>query len=427
MVRMADTIYAPATAPGPAGVAIIRLSGPEAGAVLDRLVGGRPRPRRATRRPLVDPLSAEIIDDGIILWFPGPASFTGEDVAELHLHGGRAVIDATLAILAVQPGLRLAEPGEFTRRAFEHGKLDLTAAEGLADLVAAETAAQRRQALRQLGGELGRLYEGWRDRLIHALAHIEAALDFPDEDLPPDLIQRTRDGMAALETEVAAHLADGGRGERLRAGLSVAIIGPPNAGKSSLMNLLARRDVAIVSSVAGTTRDVIEVHLELGGLPVVLADTPRIRRARLRAEQADLLILVQDATMPDDQADIEMLRGPDTIVVCNKTDCCDRPAGIGELPISVRTGAGIGALLETLERELAKRVGGSGAAVLTRPRHRAALEQVAAALSRGRSATAAELAAEDLRLAIQALGGITGRVDIDDILDVIFREFCIGK
>ena len=442
----ADTIFALASAPGRAGVAVMRLSGPEAGPALARLAGELPPPRHAARRRFADPRTGEAIDDGLALFFPGPNSFTGEDVAELHIHGSRAVIAALLDALAALPGLRLAEPGEFTRRAFEHGKLDLTAAEGLADLVAAETAAQRRQALRQLEGALGRLYEDWRGRLLRALAHFEAAIDFPEEGLPEGLSQEVRESAAALGAEIARHLTDGHRGERLRDGVAVAIIGPPNAGKSSLMNALARRDVAITSAVAGTTRDVIEVALDLGGYPVVLADTAGlreasdsieeegVRRARARAAAADLRLLVLDATEPVPPLPAGLV-DRDAIVILNKVDLGVGPAGeqadrLGNEPalrLSVLTGMGMGTLLARLEKEVAARFAPGDAPLLTRARHRAALEACVAALDRFANQPTLELAAEDLRLATQALGRITGRVDIEDMLDVIFREFCIGK
>jgi tRNA modification GTPase len=442
----ADTIFALASAPGRAGVAVLRLSGPEAGPALMRLAGVLPPPRLAARRRFVDPRTGEAIDDGLALFFPGPRSFTGEDVAELHVHGSRAVIAALIDALAALPGMRFAEPGEFTRRAFEHGKLDLTAAEGLADLVAAETAAQRRQALRQLEGALGRLYEDWRGRLLRALAYFEAAIDFPEEGLPDDLSQAVRASAAALRAEIVRHLADGHRGERLRDGVGVAIIGPPNAGKSSLMNALARRDVAITSAVAGTTRDIIEVALDLGGYPIVLADTAGlreatdsieeegVRRARARAAAADLRLLVLDATEPIPALPAEVA-DRDTIVILNKVDLgigdtaerADRLGAGPALRLSVLTGSGMGELLGRLQKEVAARFAPGDAPLLTRARHREALAVCIGALDRFGEQPAVELAAEDLRLATQALGRITGRVDVEDMLDIIFREFCIGK
>ncbi|MCW8861507.1 MAG: tRNA uridine-5-carboxymethylaminomethyl(34) synthesis GTPase MnmE, partial [Rhodospirillales bacterium] len=253
----ADTIFAVASGAGCSGVAVIRLSGPSSGEALSRLCGRLPKARYASLSRLTDPVSDEVLDDALVLWFPGPASFTGEDVAELHVHGGPAVIAGVVDALGHLPGMRPAEPGEFTRRAFENGKMDLTQAEGLADLVAAETATQRRQALRQAEGELAELYEKWRAGLVRALSHFEAAIDFADEDLPEGIEAGVRADLAALTTEIASHLDDAGRGERLREGFHVAIIGAPNVGKSSLLNRLARREAAIVSETAGTTRDVI--------------------------------------------------------------------------------------------------------------------------------------------------------------------------
>ncbi len=319
---------------------MIRISGPDAGATLRALTAKPlPTPRHATRARLTDPATGVTLDDALILWFPAPHSFTGEDVAELQVHGSRAVLAALTATLAARPGLRLAEPGEFTRRAFHEGKLDLAEVEGLADLIAAETEAQRRQALRQLEGELGRRTESWRARLLRALAHAEAEIDFPDEDLPGGLIAALGPDLTALADEIDATLADQRRGERLRAGLSLAIIGPPNAGKSSLLNWLAQREAAIVSATAGTTRDVIELQLDLGGYPVVVADTAGLRelsaaaaddphtaieregiaRARARAAAADLKLLVLDASEPADPAMLALVDA-DTVVVMNKTD-----------------------------------------------------------------------------------------------------------
>ncbi len=442
------TIYALASASGPAGVAVVRLSGPEAGEAWRRVTGAPlPPPRRLVRVRFIDPNAGEILDDGLGVWFAGPASFTGEDVVEFHLHGGRAVVSGVLTALGRVDGLRLAEPGEFTRRAFENGKMDLTAAEGLADLVAAETAAQRRQALRQMQGALGALYEGWRQDLLGGLAHVEAAIDFADEDLPEGLIENVRRRAATLRDAMAAHLADGRRGERLRDGVHVAIIGPPNAGKSSLLNLLARREAAIVAETAGTTRDVIEVHLDLGGLPVVVADTAGlrqgvdaiecegVRRAEARAAEADVRIAVFDATRwPEADGRTAALVDDATVVVINKSDLVTPPPplmmkGIEGLAASVRTGAGIEELLTRLTAMVAECCPTAAAPVMTRARHREALEDCMRALGRfvSNDKAAPELAAEDLRLATRALGRITGRVDVEDMLDVIFRDFCIGK
>lgn len=440
---MTDTIAALATGAGRAGVAVLRLSGPAAGAALAALTG-RPTPpaRRAARRSfhLAD---GALIDEGLALWFPGPASFTGEDVAELHVHGGPAVIEAMLATILALPGVRLAEPGEFTRRAFAHGKLDLTQAEGLADLVEAETEGQRAQALRQLQGALGAQYEAWRDRLIEAMALLEAAIDFPDEDLPADLARRVGPKIAALREEMEAHLSDAHRGERVRDGYRVAILGAPNAGKSSLLNALAQREAAIVSDIPGTTRDVVEVRLVLGGFPVWLADTAGlreaadaieaegVRRALARAEEADLRIGLVEAGQEAGPELLAALRAED-LLVASKADLGGpgaAPQGYRWMALSTRTGAGVGALTAALAARVTQALGGQASPALTRARHRALVEQAAAALGRGEGALeqGAELAAEDLRSAAQALGRLTGRIDVEDLLDDIFSKFCIGK
>jgi tRNA modification GTPase len=432
---MSAAIVALASGQGRAGVAIIRVSGEGAGEALSALAGNVPSPRRAALRRLADPASGEPLDDALVLWFPAPASFTGEDVAELHVHGGAAVISAVIAALCALPGLRLAEPGEFTRRAFENGKLDLTQAEGLADLVDAETEGQRRQALRQMQGELGGLYDGWRARLVSASALLEAEIDFPDEDLPDGVASR---GVCAIETlaaDIEAHLADGGRGERVRDGYRIAILGAPNAGKSSLLNRLAGREAAIVSPIAGTTRDVIEARLVLAGFPVWVADTAGlreavdaieaegIRRALARADEADLRLWVVDAGAP-----AAVAPRPGDIVVWNKADLAAQ-APDGAMPVSAATGQGIEALVAALTERVASELGAREAPALTRARHRALLEEAAAALRRALEAASigAELAAEDVRLAARAVGRITGRVDVEEILGEIFARFCIGK
>ena len=443
---MADTIYALSSGPGPAGISVFRVSGPESGATLRVLTGGRdlPRPRRAVRASLVDPEEGGPLDDGIVIWFPGPNSYSGEGLVEFHVHGGPAVIAAMLRVLAARPGLRLAEPGEFTRRAFLAGKMDLTEAEGIADLIAAETEAQRRQAIRQAEGDLGRLYDGWRDRLVGATAHVEAYIDFPDEDLPEEIAERVNHEISWLVDSISQHLDDSRRGERLRQGLDIAIVGPPNAGKSSLLNRLARRDAAIVSERAGTTRDVIDVAMDLGGYPVVLADTAGlreaadsieeegVRRAKRRAEAADLRILVVDGRDEAGFLGAGEIYGESTILVLNKVDLgapSVTPQGptLGVYAISVQTGEGIEAFLNGLEAIVRERIGLAGQPALTRARHREALEGCLEALRRSLAASHPELVAEDLRLAVRALGRITGRVDVEDLLDVIFRDFCIGK
>lgn len=429
----------------PGALAVIRLSGPRAGDALEQLTRKPlPTPRRMALRTLLDPATGEAFDKGLVVWFAPPNTETGEPMVELHLHGGRAVVGAALDALAHLGFCRLAEPGEFTRRAFEHGKLDLTEAEGIADLVAAETAAQRRQALQQMDGALHRLYEDWRAKGLRALAHLEAAIDFPDEDLPEGLADEVRVAIGGLQQEIATHLMDR-RGERLRDGLSIAIIGPPNAGKSSLLNRLARREAAIVSETAGTTRDVIEVHLDLGGWPVVLADTAGlresgdaieqegVRRARARAAAADLRVLVLDAS-GDWRAEMQAITGTTErwdssrdVVVVNKTDIV-AASGPGIVALSTKGGVGLPELLTRLERSAeASMEEGASAPPLTRARHREALMECQASLERALVAPEVALAAEDLRLAMRAIGRITGTVRLDELLDVIFRDFCIGK
>ena len=372
---------------------------------------------------------------------PGPHSYTGEDVVELSLHGGRAVVSAVLSALGRIEGLRPAEPGEFTRRAVENGRIDLVRAEAIADLVAAETEAQRRQALAQMGGALTALYEDWRARLIRAGAWLEASIDFADEEIPADAMAASRRELASVAGEMRAHLDDGRRGEILREGFHVAVIGPPNSGKSSLINALAQRDVAIVSDIPGTTRDVIEVRLDLGGYPVILADTAGlreagdtieregVRRAQAQAEAADLrLLLLDGAAGPGGQIDAATRHAAE-LTVWNKADLVPaRARGDGRLWISVRTGEGMPRLIAELARRAGERMTGDSPA-LTRLRHRQAFERAHAALTAALSTAPAssELIAEHVRMALTEIGRVTGRVDLDDLLDVVFRDFCIGK
>ena len=435
-----DTIYALSSGPPPAAIAVIRISGPQAGAALQAVAGRVPAPRQAAFARLRDPQTGDVIDEALALFFPGPKSETGEDVAEIQLHGGRAVIAALFAALASVPGLRPAEPGEFTRRAFANGKLDLTKVEGLADLIFADTEAQRRQALRQLQGLLGDRAEDWRRRIIAAQALAEAGIDFSDEgDVAAGVTAQARAAAAELLAEISAALADSARGERLREGLVVAIAGPPNAGKSTLLNRLARREAAIVSPFAGTTRDVIEVQLDLDGIPVVLLDTAGLRetddpveavgveRARRRAAEADLLVHVLDAFAParlppDERA----------VVVRNKVDLLPEGSGYGRaIGVSCLTGAGLAELVAELGRRAVALVTAGANPVLTRARHRAAVAEALTALDRfgAEAERGAELAllTEDLRLAAGAIGGIVGAVGVEDVLDRIFASFCIGK
>lgn len=434
-----DTIFAAASGFGRAAICVIRLSGPGVRAALAALAGGAPEARRLALRTLRDPASGEALDRALVAYFPAPHSFTGEDQAELHVHGGLATRAGVLAALARLPGLRAAEPGEFTRRAFLEGRMDLSAVEGLADLIDAETQAQARQALRQLEGGLGRLAEGWRTRLIEAQALIEAALDFSDEgDVAGPVEAQAAARLAALEAEIARAVADAGRGERLREGYVVVLAGPPNAGKSTLMNALARRDVAIVSAIPGTTRDAIEVRLDLGGLPVTLIDTAGLRetadpveaegvaRTRAKIAGADLVVWLDPVDAPVSPE--EAFATPVLHVAAKADLALTRSAGA--LPLSAATGAGVDALLAAIEDRARGALGEGGDAVVTRERHRLALERAVAALARARAALAAgdtELAAEDARLAARAVGAISGRVDVEDVLDALFAAFCIGK
>jgi tRNA modification GTPase len=382
----------------------------------------------------------ETLDQALVLWFPGPASYTGEDAAELHLHGGRSVIAGVMEALAVT-GLRLAEPGEFTRRAFLHDKMDLTAAEGIADLIAAETAAQRRQALHQADGGLARLYEGWAARLARLLAHQEAAIEFAEDGLPTDLDAKAKSGAGELRAEIEAHLADARRGELLREGLVFTIIGAPNAGKSSLLNALVGREAAIVSARAGTTRDIVEARLDLAGVPVTLSDTAGLReasdeieaegikRAEARAEQAQLVITVFAA---DQKPDAESLRwvGPGALVLVNKCDLAPAPdliGGVEPLVVSARDGTGLTTLRDRLAEAALRLTGAGQGNQLTRPRHRAALTETVTPLAEAEAVDLPELTAEALRSALLALGRLTGRLGVEEILDIVFRDFCIGK
>jgi tRNA modification GTPase len=466
-----DTIFALSSGRPPAAIAVVRVSGLRAGEAVVALAGRLPPPRQAMLLRLMDRGTVNAttpdagvgpIDDALVLWFPGPRSETGEDTAEFQVHGGRAVVAAVLAALGRLPGLRLAEPGEFTRRAFENGKLDLTKVEGLADLIGAETEAQRRQAYRQLKGLLGERAERWRARLIEALALVEALIDFPDESgVPEDLVRPALTIAAELEGEIRGLLADSHRGERLRDGLTVAVAGPVNVGKSSIVNRLAKRSAAIVSPHAGTTRDVIEVHLELRGLPVTILDTAGlrdtddpveqegVRRARERAESADLVLWVVDATLADPPARPTILMESEATTVWRVANKCDLVAGTevrnysgnnGGDPagqscgvtyrVSAETGASFDELVGGLADYADRFFAGTELSIITRQRHRTILLACAEALGRAGaegSAGREDIIAEELRLATRALGRLTGRVDVEDVLDVIFRDFCIGK
>ena len=450
-----DTIIALGSGAGRAGIAVIRASGAGASALLRQLSAHAPdvsretpmpTPRRAAIRSLHDRDGA-FLDEALVLWMPGPNSYTGEDTVELHVHGGAAVIAAVLDA-ALQTGLcRVAEPGEFTRRAFDAGQMDLTQAEAVGDLIDAETEGQRRQAGRLYQGEAARTFEGWRGLLMSAMAALEASIDFPDEaDIPGEVDLSALAPIADLASELAAALGDAGRLNAVREGFRIAILGPPNAGKSSLMNRIARRDAAIVSPIAGTTRDVVEVRLVLAGFPVWVADTAGlreasdaieaegVRRALARAEEADLRIWVSDASADVSRETLAAHR-PGDIEVMNKADLVGTaPARAGAedvFVVSAKTGAGFEALERRLVQLVNERLAGDEAPLVTRARHRELVEEalggVERALAGARSGIGAELVSEDLRLAARALGRITGTIDVEDLLERIFSQLCFGK
>lgn len=434
---MNDTIFAPATAAGRAAVAVVRLSGPGTASAVRALAGDLPRARRASLRRLYAPDGGEI-DEALVLWFPAPGSYTGEDGAELQLHGGRAVVDALVDALAAL-GLRLAEPGEFTRRAFENGRLDLAQAEAVADLVDAETAAQRRQALGQLEGRLSQAQARWRDALTEALAFFEAAVDFPDEELPADVAARARPILEGLAAELEAAAAEVTRGERIREGYRIALIGAPNAGKSTLLNALARRDAAIVTAIPGTTRDIIEVPLQLGGYKAIVADTAGlrdtpdeieaegVRRATAWAGQADLRVWLVDGTAMAAPAAPQGLQ-PDDLVLRTKRDLGEGAADLPGAPFTARSPNDVAWLEGTLTERVVAALAGAEPPAATRLRHKALLEEAAVRLRQAaEEGEALELAAEDVRLAARALDRITGRIDPEAVLGKIFASFCIGK
>lgn len=424
-----DTIYALATAQGKAGVAVVRVSGPAVPAAAEALAGALPDPRKAILARLRDS-DGLTIDHALVLAFAAPRSFTGEAVVEFHTHGGRAVTAAVLRSLGALPDLRLAEAGEFTRRALRNGKLDLTEVEGLADLIDAETEAQRRQALRLFSGALGARVEGWRADLVRASALLAASIDFADEEVPSDLAIEVARLIQGVREEIDAERAGSGAAERIRDGFEVAILGAPNVGKSTLLNALAGRQAALTSAIAGTTRDVIEVRMDLNGLPVTLLDTAGLREtgdhveslgidlARRRAKQADLRVVLTDGPLP---AGLSLHR--DDIVVAAKADL----TGCG---VSGLTGQGVAELLGEIGAALESRAAGAGLAV--QARHRSALDRGSQALARAETVLAEtqpelELVAEELRAGIAALDALVGRVDVEDVLDVVFQSFCLGK
>ena len=447
-----DTIYALATAFGKSGVAIIRVSGPLVAQVVSAVApGNTPEPRKAVMRNFVHPETGVMIDKGLLLYFKGPHSFTGEDCAEFQIHGSIATIEAIQNALSILQGVRRAEAGEFTRRAFDNGLMDLTQVDALADLIAAETPMQLSQALRQLGGGLSQLYGDWMQRLTGTLAYLEAAIDFVDgdevdEEVTDAVLVQIKDILHAI----IEHLDDQRRGERLRDGYKIAVVGPPNAGKSSFVNQLAQRDVAIVSSIAGTTRDILECHLNLGGMPVIVADTAGLRkpqgdeieaigikRAEDWAQTADLKLLMFDGRDAETWKVFkagkqgQSLIDAQSILIYNKADCL----GSREIDvlkkdgfvISAKSGEGVPELLRVLTSKLQAHVSANTSPAITRERYRVALQECVENLNAAIEDKTIELRAEDLRLAVRSLGKVLGIVDVEDLLDIIFSDFCIGK
>lgn len=447
-----DTIYALSSAPGKAGVAVVRVSGPKAWETLELFAKAKPEPRKTTLLKLINPKTQQDIDEAMVIGFKAPESFTGEDVIEYHCHGSPAILEEMTECLSKIEGCRLADHGEFTRRAFENEKLDLTEAEAIADLIDAETRFQKDQAVAQMGGALSKLYYDWAEELTKALAYVEAVIDFPDEDVPDSETDKARPAIENLLDEIKNHLDDNRRGERLRDGLQIAVIGAPNAGKSSLVNAMAQRDVAIVSDIAGTTRDVIEVHLNLGGYPVIVADTAGLRpdqigkegqekiesegieRALKRAQEADFKLLVFDASKKEVDKHTKDLIDDSALIVINKIDL--NRVGPDQfhvkqddvVEVSIETGEGIEKLLSALTIRIeAKMRTSRQTPTLTRLRHRTHLEDTVEFLYEALNQKQPELMAQELRGAINELGRITGRVNAEDLLDVIFKDFCIGK
>lgn len=434
-----DTIYALSSGAGKGGVAVVRLSGKQVREALRTVAGlDNPVARHAYFKALKT-TDGGVIDHAVVLYFPAPNSFTGEDVAEFQVHGGRAVIQSLMSRLGEIAGCRPAERGEYSRRAVINGKMDLTEAEGLLDLINAETERQRAQAVLQMQGKLGHLYNGWRQDLVKQMAYLEAFIDFPEEEIPAEKMNEIDGSIRTLITKINVHLNDARTGEKLREGFQIAIIGRPNVGKSSLINALTHKDVAIVSQIAGTTRDVVEAHLDVAGFPVILADTAGlreradtiesegIRRALARANDADLILFIQDGSVwPQEETMPEMLNEKPVLKLWNKADLMtEKPAET--LCISAKNGTGIDDLWNQIKTILEQNFGTRPDAVITRERYRVALKDCVAHLKQALTATELELKAEDMRLAARALGRITGRIDAEDLLDIIFRDFCIGK
>ena len=435
-----ETIYSLSSGAGRAGVAVVRVSGPGAGPAVKALAQRLPQARRASHCRLAHPVSGSPLDEALVLWMPGPESFTGEDTAEFYVHGGRAVVAATLDALGSLDGLRPAEAGEFTKRAFINGRLDLVAAEGLADLIAAETEVQRRLALFHSAGGASSVFEAWRAELIYVLARLEAVIDFVDEaGVAEAALSEARPRLADLRDTIRASLDSRRRGERVRDGVRIVLAGPPNVGKSSLLNRLAQREAAIVSATPGTTRDVIEVHLDLGGVPVIVSDTAGLRegsadeieevgmaRTRSTMASADLVVWVSapDVPMRHGSPPIDS----DSLWILNKSDLPGRSGDGAQLELSATTGQNVDALVERLADWATQRFAGVDSALITRDRQRRAIEDCCAHLERATAgALPVELVTEEVRLAARALARLVGRIDVEDLLDVVFRDFCIGK
>ena len=442
------TIYALSTGPGISGVAIIRVSGEETKNVIKQLTSASlPKPRMATLRKINKFNSSELIDQGVILWFPGPESYTGEDMAEFHIHGSKAVIDALQGSISKIDNCRLADPGEFTKLAFQNGKINLLKAESIADLISAETEIQRQQAIKIMNGKSADKFNSLREKLLKILSHVEAKIDFPDEDLPEDIFKNIKKTSSEVILNIKKILDDQKVGERIREGFKIAILGPPNAGKSSLLNHLANRDAAIVSEIAGTTRDVIEIHLNIDGYPVVVSDTAGIRESKneieekgvklalKKAKDADLKLIVIDAISLDFKGVLSDLMDENSILVINKSDLLNKDLNskiknFNHVLISVKDNLNINGLILKLKNKLKNKFITSDDILITRERHRQHLEQSLGYLKNFEEKNQAEdfdKAAEDLRLATRHLGMIVGKVDVEEILGNIFNDFCIGK
>ena len=442
------TIYALSTGPGVSGIAVVRVSGKEAAEVVKQLTGDDlPAPRVAVLKKLKNSNTSEMIDEGIVLWFPGPNSYTGEDLAEFHVHGSRAVVSALHSSISGIKNCRLAEPGEFTKLAFQNGKINLLKAEGIADLVSAETEIQRKQAVEIMSGKSSDKFTSWRAKLLKILAHVEAKIDFPDEDLPKDILDEIQKTSNQVSKEIEKVLDDQKVGERIREGFKIAIVGPTNAGKSSLLNYLSKRDVAIVSEIAGTTRDVIETHLNLDGYPVVVSDTAGIRESKNeiekkgiklalnRAEDADLKLIIVDAKSIDFTSVLKELFDENAILVVNKSDLLvgninNELKKHDHILVSIKNNLNLDKLILKIKKKLENKFISYGDILITRERHRQHLEQCISHLKNFKNKNGSEdydKAAEDLRLATRHLGMIVGKVDVEEILGSIFNDFCIGK